>query len=198
MPFLLFIYQEGSRYRSLFFLLFRAPPTHMKVPRLEVEREPQLLAYTPTTAIATPIRAASVTTTAQAMLDPKHTERGQGSTHNLMVPNRIPFHCTTTGTPRCPFKSKHFSTGLVCLHLCKMLSSFSLSLVPPTAYGSFGGQGANPNHSCDLPGSCRNTRSCKFLHWAGGIQRPPPQTPEPLQSDPELTSTRCKIRVLVS
>uniref|UniRef100_A0A4X1VI95 Ig-like domain-containing protein n=1 Tax=Sus scrofa TaxID=9823 RepID=A0A4X1VI95_PIG len=32
-----------------------------------------------------------------------------------------------------------------------MLSSFSLSLVPPTAYGSFGGQGANPNHTHSKP-----------------------------------------------
>ena len=71
----------------------------MEVPRLRVESELQLPAYT--TAIATPDlrRICDLYHSSQQcqILNPLSEARDQ--THNLMVPSWIRFCCTTMGTP---------------------------------------------------------------------------------------------------
>ena len=72
---------------------------HMEVPRLGVESELQLLAYTTATATQDPI----------CICDPHHSSRqhqilnplieARNRTRNLMVPSQIHFCCATMGTP---------------------------------------------------------------------------------------------------
>ena len=80
-------------------LLFRATPWHMEVPRLGVEFELQLLAYTTATATWDPSRICNLhhSSWQHQILNPMSKARGR--THNLMGPSRIRFCCTMTGTP---------------------------------------------------------------------------------------------------
>ena len=81
------------------FVFLRLHPQHMEVPRLGVESETQLPAYT--TATATPDLS--------RVLDPHHGSRqcqilnprieAKDQTCNLMAPSRIRFRCAKTGTP---------------------------------------------------------------------------------------------------
>ena len=73
---------------------------HKEVPRLGVRSELQLPAYNTATAIAdlSCVRDLHHSSQQRWILDPLSKARDR--THNLMVPNRICFPCTTTGTPR--------------------------------------------------------------------------------------------------
>ena len=70
----------------------------MEISRLGVQLELQLLAYTIPTAMPEPNRICDLHHSSQQhqILNPMSKARDQ--THNLMVPSRIHFHCTTTGT----------------------------------------------------------------------------------------------------
>ena len=75
---------------------------HMDVPRLGVDSELQLLAYTTGTAMPDPSYVCNLHPSSRQgrILNPlsKFSDR----TWNLIVPSRIHFHCTTMGTPRPP------------------------------------------------------------------------------------------------
>ena len=82
-----------------FFCFLRLHPRHMEVPRLGVESELQLPAYT--TATATPdlswVCDLHRSSWQRRILNPLSGARDQ--TWNLKVPSQICFHCTKTGTP---------------------------------------------------------------------------------------------------
>ena len=71
----------------------------MDVPRLGVESELQLPAYTRATAMPDPSHVCDPHLSSQQcwILNPLSKARDQ--THNLMVPSRICFCCAATGTP---------------------------------------------------------------------------------------------------
>ena len=73
---------------------------HMEVPRLGVELELQLLAYTTATAAADLSHICDLHHSSQQrqILNPLSEVRDQ--TSNLMVPSQTRFCCTTTGTPQ--------------------------------------------------------------------------------------------------
>ena len=81
-----------------FFFSLGLPPWHTEVPRLGVESELQLPAYTTATAMRDPNR----------IWDSHHSSRqrrilnalteARDRTHNLIVPSWVHFHRTTTGT----------------------------------------------------------------------------------------------------
>ena len=91
---------------SFFFLLFRAVPTHLEVPRLGVESELQLLAYATARAISDLSHVCDLhhSSWQWRILNPLRETRDQ--THNLMVPRWIHFRCATMGTPKKPTFSK--------------------------------------------------------------------------------------------
>ena len=73
-------------------------PRHMEVPRLGVELELQLTAYTRDTASRDPSRICDLHHSSQQcrILNPLSEARDQ--TRNLMAPSRKRFHCAMTGT----------------------------------------------------------------------------------------------------
>ena len=72
---------------------------HMEVPRLGVQLELQLLAYTTAIATSDPSHICNLHHSSQQcrILNPLSEARDQ--TNNLMVPSQICFHCAMTGTP---------------------------------------------------------------------------------------------------
>ena len=74
-------------------------PQHMEVPRLGVESELHLPAYTTAIAMWNPSCVCNLhhSSRQHQILDPLSEARD--GTCNLMVPNRICFRCATTGTP---------------------------------------------------------------------------------------------------
>ena len=84
-----------------FFLVFLGPhPQHMEVPRLGVKSELQLLAYASATATEDPSRVCNPHHSSQQCQILNTLSKARDRNHNLMVPSRIRFCCTTTGTPR--------------------------------------------------------------------------------------------------
>jgi len=81
----------------LFFLGTRLQ--HMEIPRLGIELELQLPAYTTATATRDPSRICDLHHSSQQcwILNPPGKARNR--THNLLVPHWIRFCCATTGTP---------------------------------------------------------------------------------------------------
>ena len=75
----------------------------MEVPRLGVKLELQLLAYAAATAVQDPSHVCDLhhSSWQRQILNPLREARDQ--TCNLMVPSRIHFHYTRTGTPEIPF-----------------------------------------------------------------------------------------------
>ena len=89
-----------SFFNFFFSFYFLGPhPEHMEVPRLGVESELQLSAYARATATPDPSLIFDLHHSSQQrqVLNPLIEARDR--TQNLMVPNQIGFHCTTTGTP---------------------------------------------------------------------------------------------------
>ena len=83
---------------------------HMEGPRLRVELELQLPAYTKATAPWDPSHVCNLPQISwqRQILNPLSEARHQ--TRNLMVPSRIRFHCAMTGTPELPLK--HFQNSV--------------------------------------------------------------------------------------
>ena len=73
---------------------------HMEVPRLGVQSELQLLAYTRATETSDLSRVCDLRHISRPHRILNPLERGQGSNCNLMVPGGIHFRCASTGTPR--------------------------------------------------------------------------------------------------
>ncbi len=90
------IFKNLAHYLYFLFVFLGPNPQHMEVPRLGVESELQLPAYTPATATQDPSRVCEL-----ARPDPYTTNssrqrriinplsKGRGRTRNLMVPSRI-------------------------------------------------------------------------------------------------------------
>ena len=111
----------------------------MEVPRLRVQLEPQLPAYTTATGLHqshSNARSKLATPDPSCVCDLHHSSqqrqilnplgRARDRTRNLMVPRRICFRCTTTGTPGTPvFLMRQ-------LGLRDMRSLFQKSPNPPT------------------------------------------------------------------
>ena len=94
----------GILFVSLFLLFFLGlHPWHMEVPRLGVQSELQLPAYTIATATWEPSRIRDLYHRSWQcwILNPLSEARDQ--TLNLMVTSRICFCCATTGTPLLEF-----------------------------------------------------------------------------------------------
>ena len=109
----------------LSFVLLGLHPWHMEVPRLGVELELKLLAYTTATAMPDPSHICNLLHSSWQswVLNPLIEVRDR--TCDLMVPSRIHFRCTTTGTP--------LLIHSVCnsLHLLTSNSLFIPHLPPP-------------------------------------------------------------------
>ena len=82
----------------LFFGFLGPPLRHMEVPRLEVESDLQLPAYTTATAMpdVSPVFDRHYSSRQHRILNPPSEARDQ--TCNLTVPSRICFRCATMGT----------------------------------------------------------------------------------------------------
>ena len=72
---------------------------HMEVPRLGVQSELQLLAYTTATATSDPSHVCNLHHSSWQCKIFNPLSEARDWTHNLMVPSCIHFHCTTTRTP---------------------------------------------------------------------------------------------------
>ena len=83
-----------------FFVFLGPHPWHMEVPRLGVESELLLLAYTTATATQDPSHICDPHHSSQQrwILNPLSEARNRAC--NLMVPSWICFCCARTGTPR--------------------------------------------------------------------------------------------------
>ena len=133
--------QSGSKDQVFFFFwrggLFRAGCSH---PRLGVESELQLPAYTTATTMQDPSLNLYHNSWQRWILNPLIKARDK--THNLMVTHWIHFCCATKGTP----KTRFLSTNLVTFF-------FFLFRTPTVAYGSSQATGpirataANLHHS---------------------------------------------------
>ena len=82
----------------LFFFFLGPHPQLMEVPRLWVELELQLLAYTTATAKPDPNHICNLHHSSQQCQIPDPLSESRDQTQNLMVPSRIHFHCATMGT----------------------------------------------------------------------------------------------------
>ena len=87
----------------LTFVFLGPHPRHMAVPRLGVQLELLLLAYTTTTAMPDPSCICNLHHSSQQrqILNPS-LNKARDRTLNLMVPSQIRFHCTTKRTPKHP------------------------------------------------------------------------------------------------
>ena len=81
------------------FVFLGSHPQHTEIPRLGVQSELQLPAYTTATATQDPSHFCNLHHSSQQCqsLNPLCEARDQ--TCNLIVPRRIRFHCATVGTP---------------------------------------------------------------------------------------------------
>jgi len=93
-----------SSFHIFFGLFLRLHLQHMDVPRLGVQSELLLPAYTRATAMPDPSRICDLhhCSWQHWILNPMSKVRDR--TRNLMVPSRICFLCAMMGTPRIPFK----------------------------------------------------------------------------------------------
>ena len=88
---------------SFFFFAFcflRPHPQYMKIPRLGVQWELQLPAYTTATAASDPSCVWNLYQSSWQRRILNLLSEARDQTHNLMVPSQIRFRCTTTGTPK--------------------------------------------------------------------------------------------------
>ena len=82
-----------------FFLFLGLHPRYIEVPRLRVESEPQLPAYTTATAMQDLSHVCDLHHISQQRQILKPLSEARDGTCNLTVPSRIRFHCATMGTP---------------------------------------------------------------------------------------------------
>ena len=82
-----------------FFLFLGLHPRYIEVPRLRVESEPQLPAYTTATAMQDLSHVCDLHHISQQRQILKPLSEARDGTCNLTVPSLIRFHCATMGTP---------------------------------------------------------------------------------------------------
>ena len=93
-------------YLSLSFVFLGPYPQHMEVPRLGVELELQLPAYTIATATPDQSHVCGLNHGSQQRRILNSLSKTRDGTRSLMVPSRIHFCCATMGTPVTPFEIK--------------------------------------------------------------------------------------------
>jgi len=130
---------------------------HMQIPRLEIESELQLLAYTTDTAMPDLNHICDLHHSSQQHGICNRLGEARDRTCNLMVTSRIRFCCATTGTPVGLFFFFFFSIW------------------------KFRVQGSSPSHSCRLQlwqlwvlnplHHSRNSRYCQIFFWAKLLPR---------------------------
>ena len=144
-PFLICIFFFFS-----FFLLFLLGlhSQHMEVPRLGVESKLQLPAYTTTTAMQDLSHVYNLHHSSWQCWILNPLSEARDWTRNLMVPSRIRFHCTTTGTPIFIFFNPFFYWVVGLFYYVEMyfLNFFWFHVWQR----KFQGQGSNWCHSCSL------------------------------------------------
>ena len=86
-----------------FFLFLGLHPWQMEVPRLGVQMELQLLAYTTATATRDPSCICDIHHSSQQRQIPDPLSEARDQTHILMGTSWIRFHCATTGFPHVYF-----------------------------------------------------------------------------------------------
>ena len=82
------------------FLIFRATPWHMEVPRLGVELELQLPAYATATSMRDPSHVCNIHHSSWQHWIPDPLSEARDRTHILRDTSRINFLCITMGTPK--------------------------------------------------------------------------------------------------
>ena len=86
-------------YLLFFFSFFLGPHLqHMEIPRLGVESELQLPAYTTATATPDPSHVCDLHPNSQQCRILNPLSKARNRTHNLMVSSWVHFYCATTGT----------------------------------------------------------------------------------------------------
>ena len=90
----------------LFFGFLGLCPQHVEVPRLGVESELQLLAYTTAKAMWDPSCVCNLYHSSRQCQIPDPLSEARDQTHNLMDTSQIRFHCTTMGTSKMMFLIK--------------------------------------------------------------------------------------------
>ena len=98
----------GTMFCFCFVFLLGPHMQHMELPRLGVELELQLPAYTTATATRDRSCVCELHHSSQQqrrILNPPSEARDR--THNLTVPSQISFCCATTGTPSSPFYNQY-------------------------------------------------------------------------------------------
>ena len=93
--------KQGSFFFFFLFWSFQGPqPWHMEVPRLGVELELQLPAYTRVTATRDLSHICDLHHSSRQYRIRNPLSEARDRTHNLMVPPRIRFRCATMGALR--------------------------------------------------------------------------------------------------
>ena len=112
----------------------------MEVPRLGVESEPLLPAYTTATATQDPSHICDLHHSSRQRQIPNPLSEARGQTHNLMVPGWIHFPCTTTGTPPSSFQYPTYLKTLGKAQFIRLglLKDMSFSFVSYLETGSIG------------------------------------------------------------
>ena len=87
----------------IFFWFLGPNPWHMKVPRLGVQSELQLLACTTATAMSDPSHLCDLLHSSCQCQIISPLSEARNRTCNLMVPSQIHFHCAMIGTPTLRF-----------------------------------------------------------------------------------------------
>ena len=94
-----------------FFFFFLAPhPRHIEVPRLGVESELQLPAYTTATAMPDPSRTCDLHHNSQQCRIPDPLSKARDWTRVLMDTSQVGYHWATMGNPREMFSTSHWTT----------------------------------------------------------------------------------------
>ena len=86
---------------------------HMKVPRLGVESELELPAYTTVTATRDPSLICNLHCSSWQCRSLNPLNEARDETRYLEFPRGVPFHCPTTGTPALAYFLKEASRGLL-------------------------------------------------------------------------------------
>ena len=107
------LFKRNTCFLFVCFCLFRAAPAAYGVPRLGVQSELQLLAYTTAAAMWNLSRICDLLHSSWQCQILNPLSKARDPTSKLMVPSWIHFCCTTIGTPRNTCESHRPETGLL-------------------------------------------------------------------------------------
>ena len=111
---------SGLLFFCFLFFVFLGPHwQHVEVPRLGVQSELQLPAYTTVTATPDPSHICNLRHSSQQRQILNLLIEARDRTCNLIVPSQIHFRCTRTGTP--VFRILYIAWVIVCWCACKFM-----------------------------------------------------------------------------